>query len=255
MATEKKYTIPKGLDYLMTVRSDQYIELSPDLLGPKMELFSETIVMIGAPLNPPFGNVDTIMERLDDCAEGQEISSRIAAFSNMSAAPIKLEGDSALAGYYDLYATLSQTHESPGKMIFRFDDEGNGHFESTAEFWPMFELRPLGGGQSIFIDTGKDKVPGFPMNVGSSGGSWSTSPPYPNSIRPYRSKPLYYNDVIMITALRDGQVSAERAMELAPPVLAACAKAQAQLVSALDVGAFGRSEFGTITSGSNNMIF
>ncbi len=239
----------------MTVRSDQYIELSPDLLGPKMELFSETIVMIGAPLNPPFGNVDTIMERLDDCAEGQEISSRIAAFSNMSAAPIKLEGDSALAGYYDLYATLSQTHESPGKMIFRFDDEGNGHFESTAEFWPMFELRPLGGGQSIFIDTGKDKVPGFPMNVGSSGGSWSTSPPYPNSIRPYRSKPLYYNDVIMITALRDGQVSAERAMELAPPVLAACAKAQAQLVSALDVGAFGRSELGSMTSGSNNMVF
>ncbi len=235
----------------MTIRSDQYIELAPDLLGPKMKVFSEKIAMIGAPLNPPLGNADTIMERFEDAEDGKTVKSRLVAFANVSAAPILLEGDSALAGYYDLYATLSPTRESPGEMTFYFETDTSGYFKSIAEFWPMFELRPLGGGRSIFIDTGKDKVPGFPMNVGQSGGRWSFEAPVKDPVRGFRTRQLYYENVVMITAERDGQVTAERKMEFAPPVLAACAKAQAQFLSAGTIGAFGRNNFLETERGAN----
>lgn len=246
-----KQIVPRGQDYLMTIRSDQYIELSPDLLGPGMKVFSEKIAMVGAPLVPEIGNADTIMERADDAEHGKTVKSRLIAFANVSAAPVRLEGDSALAGYYDLYATLSPTHESPGEMTFFFEAENSGYFKSIAEFWPMFELRPLGGGKSIFIDTGKDKVPGFPMNVGQSGGRWSFEAPVRDAVRGFRSKQLFYENVVMITAERDGQISAERKMEFAPPVLAACAKGQAQLVSRDNIGAFGRQGFGATARGAN----
>lgn len=243
--------VPKGLDALMTIRSDQYIELSPDLIGPKMKLFTEKIAMIGFPLDPPFGNADTIMERLEDAEHGKTIKSRLVAFANVSAAPVLLEGDSAMAGYYDLYATLSPTKESPGEMTFYFDSDTGGHFDSIAEFWPKFELRPLGGGKSIFIDTGEDSVPGFPMNVGQSGGGWSFIPTTKTSTRGYRVKQMYYNDVVVITANREGQITAERKMELAPPQLAKCAKAQAEFTNAENIGVFGRSRFGQVLPGSH----
>lgn len=247
-----KQVVPKGQDFLMTIRSDQYIELAPDLLGPKMKLFSEKIAMIGFPLDPPIGNTDTIMERAEDAEDGKPVKTRLVAFANVSAAPVLLEGDSALAGYYDLYATLSPTRDSPGETTFHFEGENSGRFDSVAEFWPMFELRPLGGGKSIFIDTGKDKVPGFPMNVGQSGGRWSFEPPAKDAVRAFRVKQMYYNNVVMITAPRDGQIAAERKMVQAPPVLAACAKAQAQLVSAArGGGAFGRQDFGEAAAGAH----
>jgi hypothetical protein len=200
--------IPRGQDFLTTIRSDQYIELSPDLLGPKMELFSEFVTLIGVPLDPPIGNTDTIMERLDDAVPGSPVATKIVAFANMSAAPVKLSGDNALAGYYDLYITLSPTRDSPGETIYRVESDQGGTFESKAEFWPLFELRPLGGGRSIFIDTGRAKVPGFPMNLGSAGGRWSYHPPTPQAVTAFRGKPFFYQGEILITAKREGQIAA-----------------------------------------------
>jgi|WetSurMetagenome_2_1015567.scaffolds.fasta_scaffold2007951_1 hypothetical protein len=46
----KSRIIPRGLDFLYALRSDQYIELSPELLGQGMEPFHETVTMIGAPI-------------------------------------------------------------------------------------------------------------------------------------------------------------------------------------------------------------
>jgi hypothetical protein len=235
--------IPKGQDYLTTIRSDQYIELSPELLGPNMEGFHETVTLIGIPLNPPMGNADTVMERLRDGKAGEEIPTRLVAFANMSAAPIKLNGTGRLAGYYDLYATLSPAAESPGHTIYSLKEDDGGTFESTASFWPLFELRPLGGGDSIFVDTGTHPVPGFPMNIGSAGGRWSFKPPFANAVRSFRSKPFFYHGEIVITAKREGQTLAKIPLKFGGDTIAKCAKIQAEFLDRSQIGRLGRSNF------------
>jgi hypothetical protein len=239
----RNITIPKGQDYLATIVSDQYIEISSELLGPKMDTFSRTVTLIGAPLNPPIGNTDTIMERLEDGETGKEIATRLVAFANVSAAPVQLEGKGPLAGFFDLYVTLSPTKESPGSTIYYATSEHGGTFESKATFWPLFEFRPLGGGQSIFVDTGKVPVPGFPMNIGSAGGTWSVKPPFPNAVRSFRAKPFFYQSLITITAKRDGQTSPVIPMRFAGDTIAACKKIQAQLTSRTEIAALGRVNF------------
>ncbi len=246
--------IPKGQDFLHTVRSDQYVELSPDLLGPKMEMFSEFVTLIGIPLNPPVGNTDTIMERLEDAQPSRPVPTRIVAFANMSAAPVKLNGAGGLAGYYDLYVTLSPTRDSPGQTIYHFENDDSGTFESKAEFWPLFELRPLGGGRSIFIDTGQAKVPGFPMNIGSAGGHWSRRPPTPHAAIGFRAKPFFYEGEVVITAQREGQTAALRPLTFTGPVIAKCAKIQAEFTSSNYLGSLGRQNFGTAKSAANREI-
>lgn len=236
-------TIPKGQDYLATIVSDQYIEISSELLGPKMDTFSRTVTLIGAPLNPRIGNADTIMERLGDGETGKEIATRLVAFANVSAAPLQLEGKGPLAGFYDLYVTLSPTKESPGTTVYYATSEQGGTFESRATFWPLFEFRPLGGGKSIFVDTGKVPVPGFPMNIGSAGGTWSIKPPFSNAVRSFRAKPFFYDGLITITAKRDGQTSPVIPMRFAGETIAACKKIQAQLTNQDEIGALGRVNF------------
>jgi hypothetical protein len=239
----KKLMIPKGQDFLTTIRSDQYIEISAEMLGPGMETFSETVTLIGAPLNPPIGNTDTIMERLEDGETEQEIPTRLVAFANVSAAPIKLEGKGKLAGYYDLYVTLSPSAESPGKTIYHSYGNGGGTFESVATFWPLFEFRPLGGGDSIFVDTGKVNVPGFPMNIGSAGGSWSLKPPTPNAVRGFRAKGFFYEGEVIITAKRAGQISPIVPMKFGGDTIAKCSKIQAEFVNSDNPGIRGRINF------------
>ncbi|HEX8362737.1 MAG TPA: hypothetical protein VF613_21625 [Longimicrobium sp.] len=236
--------ISRGLDYLTTIRSDQYIELAPEQLGEGMERFSETVTLIGIPLSPPVGNADTIMERVDDGEIGRAIPTRLVAFANMSAAPIKLEGKGRLTGYYDLYVTLSPTKESPGRTIYYSDDGSSGTFESIATFWPLFELRPLGGGESIFVDTGTTPVPGFPMSIGSAGGTWSLEPPTQNSVRGFRAKPFFYTGEVIITAKRAGQDSAIIPMLGGGDTIAKCAKIQAEFTSDLNPGRLQRVGLG-----------
>jgi hypothetical protein len=235
--------IPRGQDFLTTVRSDQYIELSAELLGPRMQPFAETVTLVGVDLDPGVGNTDTIMERLEDGALGARIPTRLVAFANVSAAPIKLEGKGAMAGYYDLYATLSPTAESPGYSVYKSDDGESGTFESVATFWPQFELRPLGGGDSLFIDSGVLPVPGFPMTIGSAGGHWARKPPYPNAARGFRSRGIFYHDEVIITATRAGQ-SARVAMVGAGDTIAKCAKIQAEFLREGELSRLGRLNFG-----------
>lgn len=240
---KNRIRVPKGQDYLATIVSDQYIEISSELLGPKMETFSRTVTLLGAPLNPRIGNADTIMERLEDGETGQEIPTRLIAFANVSAAPIQLDGKGRLACFFDLYVTLSPTKESLGSTVYSASDEQGGTFQSQATFWPLFEFRPLGGGKSIFVDTGKMPVPGFPMNIGSAGGTWSVKPPFPNAVRGFRAKPFFYHGLITITAKRDGQTSPVVPMRFAGETIAACKKIQAQLTSQHELGALERVNF------------
>jgi hypothetical protein len=242
MASKNQHalTIPRGFDYLTTIRSDQYIELPPELLGPKMEGFRETVVLIGVPLNPPMGNADTVMERLEDAVIGKEVPTRLVAFANMSAAPIRLQGSGPLAGYYDLYATLSPTEDSPGSTIYYAKGKDGGTFESKATFWPLFELRPLGGGKSIFVDTGRVPVPGFPMSIGSAGGTWSRKPPTPYAVRGFRANSFFYTGEIIITANRDNQ-KARVPLTGGDIQIAKCAKIQAEFTSDSYIGQLGRT--------------
>ncbi|WP_404338293.1 hypothetical protein AB2M62_05135 [Sphingomonas sp. MMS12-HWE2-04] len=240
----KEAVIERGQDYLATIRSEQYVELTPDLLGKGANLFSEFVTLIGAPLIPPVGNADTIMERLDDATPGKPVRTRIVAFANVSAAPVRIEGDSAIAGWYDLYVTLSPTRDSTGETVYTPHDEGGGTFESKTEFWPMFELRPLGGGPSIFIDSGSQKVPGFPMNIGSSGGRWTRRAPTEQAVAGFRAQPFFYEDEVVITASSRGQFSALVPLTFDGPTIAKCAKAQAELVDSERIGTYGRKDFG-----------
>jgi hypothetical protein len=243
-------TIPRGQDFLTTIRSDQYIEISSEQLGRGMEHFAEMITLVGAPLQPPIGNTDTIMERLEEGEVGKAIPTRLAAFANVSAAPIKLKGSGRLAGYYDFYATLSPTRESVGEVTYYSDDGISGTFESRSTFWPLFELRPLGGGESIFVDTGTVKVPGFPMNIGSTGGRWSTKPSLPNAVRSFKARGIFYIGELIITVKRaeqDAPIPLAGGHNLAPFVggpslLAACAKIQAEFAPS-GGGALGRVNF------------
>jgi hypothetical protein len=251
MASENGKRVPRGMDYLTTVRSDQYIEIAPEQLGDGMERFAEMVTLVGAPLQPRVGNTDTIMERLEDGDFDQPIPTRLAAFANVSAAPIKLQGEGDLAGYYDLYATLSTIEESTGEVVFHTEDGRSGTFESQSRFWPLFELRPLGGGESLFVDTGEVPVPGFPMNLGSAGGHWSLRPPSRYSVRGFRSRPVFYEGEIIITVKRSNQ-DAPNPMkggeELepfigGPGLVAACAKIQAEFVGREHGGTLARVGF------------
>ena len=237
-----EWTVPGGTDYLTTIRSDQYVEFSPEILGPGMEGFRETVVLIGAALFPAMGNADTVVERLADGEIDQEIPTRQTALAQVSAAPIKLEGHATSAGYYDLYITLSPTAESPGKVVYHSKDGIGGTFESQATFWPLFELRPLGGGKSIFFDTGKVSVPGFPMTLRCQGAAWSRRPDVPNAVRAFRSRGVFTIGEAVFTAKRASQ-SAAIQIGGADEMIARCARIQAQFPSAEGPARRGRIGF------------
>ena len=65
-----------------------------------------------------------------------------------------------------------------------------------------------GAGKSIFVDTGSQRVPGFPMNIGSAGGRWTRRPPSEHAVTGFRAKPFFYEGEVIITAQREGQISA-----------------------------------------------
>lgn len=226
--------ILRGLDYLTTVRAEQWIEAPPELLGPNMEAFREMVVFVGAPLYPPMGNADTVMERMEDVGIGEEVPTRLVAFANVSAAPIRLKGTGAMAGYYDLYVTLSPTEESPGKTVLYSDDGVSGTFESELSLSPMFELRPLGGGESVFVDTGRTPLPGFPMRLGTAGGTWSLRPPTENAVRHFAGRSIFYTSEVMILATSEAPTGS--------PV-AACAKYQAEFTIPDEPGRHDRINF------------
>jgi hypothetical protein len=234
--------VPRGADYFSTIRWDQYVEFSPEILGPGMEGFREMVVLIGAALFPAIGNADTIVERLADGEIDKEIPTRHTALACVSAAPIKLEGHGASAGYFDLYLTLSPSAESPGKVAYHSKDGIGGTFESQAMLWPLFELRPLGGGPSIFVDTGKVSVPGFPMTFRSWGAAWSRKPEAPNAVRAFRGRGLFAIGEVIFTAKRAGQ-SAPIKVGGADEQIARCAKIQAQFPSAEGPARRGRIHF------------
>jgi hypothetical protein len=144
-------SVRPGLDYLATIVAQQRIVIPGERLGGASEDFDEMVTFVGAPLSPPVGNADTIMERLEEVEFGRPIKTRLVAFANVSAAPIRMQIGDDEPVYFDLYVTLSPTEESPGETVYRSQDGQSGVFESEISLSPLFELRPLGRkGESIF---------------------------------------------------------------------------------------------------------
>jgi len=232
MKKNKKMIIRPGMDYLTTLVAKQRVIIPAERLGGAKEDFNEMITFVGASLNPSVGNADTIMERLESVDFGKPVKTRLVAFANVSAAPIRLQIENDEPIYFDLYVTLSPTVESPGETIYRSQDKRSGSFESELSLSPLFELRPLGKGNSIFIDTGKTPLPGFPMRLGTAGGKWTCSAPTKNAVRSYGGESLFYSTEVYITALANDK-----------SLLAACAKRQAEFVTSIDRPSFERINF------------
>jgi hypothetical protein len=212
-----------GLDFLATVEADQLVEVPASILGEGMEPFREMVHFRGAPLDPAIGDADTVMERAADMEFGSPIPTRLVAFGNISTEPIELRGSGRLAGRYDLIVTLSPTQESPGEMTLLSDDGVTGTFGSKVSLAPLFELRPVEGGEPIFVDTGVVKLPGFPMELASSGGHWSLRPPFEQAVGDPESQSLFYpGKVSIITEKLDPEHQHEGRF-----IVAACLKRQA----------------------------
>lgn len=234
MKKPPKNNIRPGLDYLTTIVAHQRIIIPGDRLGGATSDFDEIVTFIGARLSSPVGNADTIMERLEEMEFGKPVRTRLVAFANVSAAPIRMQIGDDEPIYFDLYVTLSPTTESPGETIYYTKDGHSGDFQSNVNLSPLFELRPLGRHrESIFIDTGKTPIPGFPMRLGTAGGKWSRRPQTNNAVRSYGGETIYYTTEVFIKALEEDGHS----------TLAACAKRQAEFVGLEEPGEFDRVNF------------
>jgi hypothetical protein len=194
--------IRRGYDFLYTKIAFQRIRIPADLLGPGMEPFDEIVQFDGAPLSKNTGNADTIMERLEDATYGQQIATRLVGFGNVSAKPIELRGTGPVAGLYTLFVTLSPSTSSPGRATYYTNDGGmSGWANSEISLSPLFELRPLDGRESIFIDTGRTPMPGFPMDLVSDSGPWQRHPVSPQDVRwDMAGQTLFWPDDLYILA-------------------------------------------------------
>lgn len=213
-----------GLDFLCTIEADQWIDAPAAFLGEGMEDFRAMVHFDGAPLAREIGDADTVMERLGPVTIGEPVRTRLVAFGNVSTEPIEFVGKGQVAGRYDLYVTLSPTVDSFGEMTLFSEDGNSGTFASTVSLAPLFELRPVDGGESIFVDTGQMQLPGFPMELASSGGHWARAPHVRGAVANRHGQSLFYPGKVSIVTQK---VSVADGVS---EVLAACEKRQAILV-------------------------
>lgn len=213
----------RNLDFMATIEAHQWIDVPQELLGEGMEPFRQRVRFKGAPLAAEIGDADTIMERLDPFELETPIRTRLVAFGNVSVEPIELRGTGALAGRYHLYVTLSPTAESPGETRLFGHDDSTGAFASQISLAPLFELRPVDGGESVFVDTGQIPIPGFPMDMASSGGVWSRVPPRRGAVASERGESLFYPGKVSIVT----QKVVKETPDGDDIVLAGCEKTQA----------------------------
>jgi hypothetical protein len=195
--------VRRGYDFLYTHAAFQRIRIPGELLGQGMESFDQIVRFDGAPLSKNTGNADTIMERLEDASFGQRIQTRLVGFGNVSHRPIELRGTGPMAGLYTLFVTLSPSMSSPGSAIYYSQDESgdSGWANSEISLAPLFELRPLDGRESIFIDTGRTALPGFPMDLVSDSGAWQRHPVSPQDVQwDMAGQSLFWPEMLYIIA-------------------------------------------------------
>ena len=192
----------RNLDFMATIDAHQWLDIPQELLGDDMEPFRQRVWFKGAPLADELGDADTVMERVGAVEVDTPTQTRLVAFGNVSAEPIELRGKAAMAGRYFLYVTLSPTKESPGETRLFAEGETGGTFASRISLAPLFELRPVDGGESLFVDTGQVPIPGFPMDMASSAGLWSKVPPRPGAVASERGQSVFYPGRVSIVTTK-----------------------------------------------------
>jgi hypothetical protein len=107
-----------------------------------------------------------------------------------------------LAGRYHIYVTLSPTLPSFGEATYYADDESgtSGWVDSKVSLAPLFELRPVDGGESIFIDTGITPIPNFPMELTSDSSRWMRKAPAGKGMAWPVGESLHYPESVLIIA-------------------------------------------------------
>jgi hypothetical protein len=83
---------PPGFDFWRTVRAVQPIYIPADFVGPDTDAFAADVVFVGRPLAVPLGDTDTVIYRKEPLGLGRTIGTRVVAFANITAEPIKITG-------------------------------------------------------------------------------------------------------------------------------------------------------------------
>lgn len=194
--------VQRGFDFLVTRVAFQAIKIPAEMLGPGMEPFDEIVRFVGAPLAGSVGSSDTIMERMTPARFGQTVRTQLVGFGNVTAEPIELRGTGELAGRYHIYVTLSPTLPSFGEATYHADDESgtSGWVDSKVSLAPLFELRPVDGEGSIFIDTGITPIPNFPMELTSDSSRWMRKAPAGKGMAWPVGESLHYPESVLIIA-------------------------------------------------------
>jgi hypothetical protein len=194
--------VQRGFDFLTTKIAFQRIQIPAGMLGPGIEPFDEVVRFVGAPLSESVGTSDTIMERLEPAKFGETVKTQLVGFGNVTAEPIELRGTGELAGSYHIYVTLSPSLPSFGRATYHADDETgmSGWVDSEISLAPLFELRKVDGGTSLFFDTGVTPLPNFPMGLTSDSSRWARRAPEGKGTSWHVGESLYYTDDVLIIA-------------------------------------------------------
>ena len=81
----------------------------------------------------------------------------------------------------------------------------SGWVDSEISLAPLFELRPVHGGDSIFVDTGVTPVQGFPMGLTSDSSRWTRVPMTSQTVGwTDMGESLYYPGSVLILAKEQG---------------------------------------------------
>ncbi|GAF70127.1 unnamed protein product, partial [marine sediment metagenome] len=125
----------QGLDAWVTLPGETWADhfnseeggdpLPAGFFGPWSDPFDGRISLVGAPLGGPFGNIDTIVERLQsadlpDCPSEDTVDIQIRALSLASASPITVTFNDGLDPTdYDVLVCLSDDSQATGSMTIQ----------------------------------------------------------------------------------------------------------------------------------------
>lgn len=173
---DQKVIARSGCNFLFTASALQFIELPAGLFGPDTNAFQGEIAFIGEAVVPG-SDADTVLFRESDVTVGETTVLRLDVFRNVSAEPIVITGTGPGVGAYNIVVGISPTVPAVGQLTILSGGVDGGTYEAGLTLYPYFEFHPVGGGAPTVVDTANPPVPGFPLWLASSGGSWTSQVP------------------------------------------------------------------------------
>ena len=217
-ATVAYSQVLSGENYLSTSSALQYIEIPAGFFGVDTDAFAGEIAFRGESVVPG-SNADTVLLRTDDITEGGTTNLELTAFRNVSVEPIAITGSGPGAGSYYVVASISPTVPAGGQLTVLTAGADGGTYQASLSLYPFFEFQPVGGGDPITLDTADPPIPGFPLWLASSGGSWTYSPRMGIYTSEWSSN-FFFDGTIQIVRTDAGAGSYKCATKSATPTIA-----------------------------------